>query len=124
LCTDAPRNSPIVLVVEDEPMLQELATAVLDDCGFSTLSAANASEAVAILQDRSDIQAVFTDVNMPGTMDGLSLAKLIHRCWPLIGVIVTSGRPVELEDLRRWGRFLPKPYAPAALVKALHEVVA
>ena len=82
----------IVLIVEDHLLVQITATARIEDGGLSTLVAGDADEAMAILTSRDDVAAVFTDIDMPGSMDGLALAAIIRRRWPQIQVVVTSGQ--------------------------------
>jgi CheY-like chemotaxis protein len=117
-------NIETVLVVEDEFLIRLCAVQTLEDAGYTTLEAANADEAMTILEQRGDIDAVFTDINMPGSVDGLEMARTIRRRWPPIALIVTSGklrpRPSEMPS----GRFLPKPYAQHQLTDALHALAA
>ena len=82
--------------------------------GFDAVEAANADEAIEILENRTDITVVFTDIQMPGSMDGLKLAQAVRGRWPPINMVTTSGRvDVRETDLPDGGRFLPKPYSPA-----------
>ena len=83
-------SKPIVLVVEDDANEMH-AVSLVADAGFDTVEASNADEAIAILEARKDIRIVFTDINMPGSMDGLRLAHAIRRRWPPIELILTSG---------------------------------
>ena len=91
--------------------------------GFDVLEAANADEAIAILEVRPDITLVFTDIQMPGSMDGLKLAAAIRGRWPPIKIIATSGR-VKLsdDDLPSGSRFVPKPYSAREIVRTLSEM--
>jgi CheY-like chemotaxis protein len=113
----------LVLVVEDEMLLRWNAVAMIEDAGFDVVEAANATEAIAILEDRNDIRIIFTDIQMPGSIDGLRLAHLVKTRWPPIKIITTSGllnvRDHELPD---GGRFLPKPYTHAEIAGVLHEL--
>jgi CheY-like chemotaxis protein len=113
----------IVLIVENEVLVRMCAVEMVEDAGYEAIEAANADEAVAILESRSDIRIVFTDVNMPGSMDGLKLARAIRDRWPPIHLIVTSGlaRP-GAGDIPTNGRFLAKPYEAAQLATALREL--
>ena len=115
-----PPPGPIVLVVEDEPLLLMNAVSIIEDAGFVVIEATNADEAVGILASRTDIRIVFTDIDMPGSMDGLKLAAAVRGRWPPIEIIVTSGQgsPTSAELPER-GIFLPKPYQPGTLVQAL-----
>ena len=86
---------PIILIVEDEPLLRLFAVDMIEDAGFDTIEAANATEAVAILEGRPDIRVVFTDVDMPLGLDGIGLAACIRDRWPPIKIIITSGKPLR-----------------------------
>jgi CheY-like chemotaxis protein len=114
----------VVLVVEDETMVRMNAVAVIEESGFEAVAARNADEAIEVLETRSDIQAVFTDVQMPGQMDGLSLAKVIRDRWPPVALLVTSGKRTVVEsELPNGGRFLPKPYLPSEIQAVLRELL-
>jgi CheY-like chemotaxis protein len=102
---------PVILVVEDEHLLRVTAVEMVEEAGFKALEASDAQEAIRILESRNDIRAVFTDVEMPGSMDGLKLARAVRDRWPPIRLIVTSGKgDVAAADLPLGGRFLGKPY--------------
>jgi CheY-like chemotaxis protein len=106
-----------VLVVEDEPLVRMNAADALADGGIMAWEAADAAEALTVLGEHPAIGLVFTDVNMPGEMDGLDLAHEIHQRRPDVGLIVTSGaRNVPDEQLPDSGTFLPKPYPTERLV--------
>jgi CheY-like chemotaxis protein len=92
--------------------------------GFDVLQAADADEAIEILEDRTDIRVTFTDIQMPGSMDGLRLAHAVRGRWPPIKIVTTSGRVnVRIDDLPEGGRFLPKPYDPGEIARTLRELV-
>jgi CheY-like chemotaxis protein len=96
-----------VLVVEDELLSRLHAASLVEDAGYSAIEAANADEAIAILEARKDIRIVFTDIDMPGSMDGLKLARAIRNRWPPIELILTSGHfSLRNGDLPARGRFL------------------
>lgn len=117
-------SRPVVLVVEDEPLLRWNTAAVIEEAGFEVVEAANAIEAISILERRLDIRIVLTDVQMPGSMDGLRLPYLISTRWPPIRIIATSGRlRLRDDDLPQGGRFLSKPYPMAELTGMLHEAI-
>ena len=105
------QRKTVVLVVEDEPIVRMFAVEGLEAEGFEVETAGNAAQALKCLESRLDIDVLFTDVTMPGVMDGLALAKAVHQRWPLIDIIITSGkqRPAhgEMPD-GAW--FVPKPY--------------
>jgi CheY-like chemotaxis protein len=113
----------IVLVVEDEMFIRLDAVDIIESAGFCVLQAANADEAIKLLETRLDISVVFTDIDMPGSMDGLKLAAAIRGRWPPIKIIATSGRfNIRDEDLPAGGRFFPKPYFAAQVTAALLEM--
>jgi CheY-like chemotaxis protein len=115
--------TPAILVVEDEPLLRLLAVDIVEDAGFAALSAATADEALAILEARADVRLVFTDIQMPGSMDGLRLAHAVRDRWPPVELIVTSGRGhIPANDLPDRGRFFPKPYDVEALSQAFRQM--
>jgi CheY-like chemotaxis protein len=119
---DKPRR-PIVLVVEDDHLLRLDATDMVESAGFEVIEAANADDAISILESRNDIAVVFTDIQMPGSMDGLKLARAVRGRWPPIKIVTTSGlRIIEETDLPEGGRFLPKPYSSVQVRGLLHEL--
>jgi CheY-like chemotaxis protein len=114
---------PVVLVVEDDCMLRLDAADMIKAAGFEVIEAANADEAIAILESRNDIAVIFTDIQMPGSMDGLRLARAVRGRWPPIKIITTSGqRIIEELDLPEGGRFLPKPYNRTQVSGVLREL--
>ena len=116
-------RGPVVLAVEDEPLILMLAVDMIRDAGFEPLWASNAEEAISILESRDDIRIVFTDINMPGSMDGIKLAQAVRGRWPPIKIIATSGQMTLSDaDLPEGGIFLPKPYAPEAISATLHAL--
>ena len=114
----------VVLIVDDDPLLRMLAVDVVEEAGFAAIEEGDADEAVALLEVRSDIALVFTDINMPGTMDGLKLAHAVRDRWPPVKIIVVSGqiRPGQ-EELPPNTRFFEKPYRAAAMVEELRSLV-
>jgi CheY-like chemotaxis protein len=116
---------PVVLIVEDEFLLRMHAAEMIGNSGFDVIEAGNADEAIAILEARPDIHVVFTDIQMPGSMDGLKLARFIRGRWPPIKIVATSGFVnVGKDDLPEGGRFVPKPYRPEHIVATLREMTA
>jgi CheY-like chemotaxis protein len=114
---------PVVLIVEDEFLLRMDAVDMIKAAGFDVVEAANADEAIEILEARLDITVVFTDIQMPGSMDGLRLAQAVRGRWPPIKIVATSGRVhVRENDLPAGGRFLPKPYSPREVTGVLREL--
>src|SRR6188768_3442956 len=115
---------PVVLVVEDESLIRSTAVDMVQDAGFDAIAASDADEAIRVLESRDDIRAVFTDVHMPGSMDGLRLARVVRNRWPPVALIVTSGQTNVLEtDLPTGGRFLRKPYAAVQIETALQQLI-
>jgi DNA-binding NtrC family response regulator len=111
---DNPRE---VLVVEDEPLVRMVAADALADKGIMAWEAADADEALHVLDEHPSIGLVFTDVNMPGEMNGLGLAHEVSVRRPDVSLIVTSGAvTIADEDLPDHGSFLPKPYPTERLV--------
>lgn len=100
-----------VLVVEDEPLILMNAVDFFQDAGFKVYEAANADEAIRLLEAHDDIRILFTDVDMPGSMNGLALAFAVRDRWPPVQIIVTSGfARLAKMDLPTGGLFVPKPY--------------
>jgi CheY-like chemotaxis protein len=120
----AESKRPVVLIVEDEFLLRMNAVDMIQAAGFDVVEAANADEAIDILEARPDITVVFTDIQMPGSMDGLKLAHAVKGRWPPIKIVATSGHvSVTQEDLPDGGRFVPKPYSPHQIAGVLREVI-
>lgn len=113
----------VVLVVEDEALIRMNAVHIVEEAGFAAVEACNADEAIRILESRDDIRAVFTDINMSGSMDGWKLAHAIRGRWPPLHLIVTSGLSVQDRgQMPANGRFICKPYTGGQLVAALREL--
>jgi CheY-like chemotaxis protein len=111
------------LIVEDEFLIRMDAVDMIKSAGFDVAEAENADEAVAILERRLDITVVFTDVQMPGSMDGLKLAAAVRGRWPPIKIVATSGMAkVGKDDLPPRSRFLPKRYSAREIVATLREL--
>jgi CheY-like chemotaxis protein len=116
---------PVVLIVEDELLLRMNAVDMIEAAGFEVVEAANADEAIEILEARRDISVVFTDIQMPGSMDGLKLVRAVRGRWPPIKIVATSGHiGVAQTDLPEGGRFVPKPYSPGQVMDVLRELTA
>jgi two-component sensor histidine kinase/CheY-like chemotaxis protein len=113
-----------VLVVEDEMVLRMRAVDIVEDAGFTSVEAVNADEAIAILESRSDIDLLFTDIQMPGSMDGLKLAHAVHDRWPAIKIILVSGQ-VKPSDAERPAdsRFFGKPLGVGQMINELQAMV-
>ncbi len=122
---DAPLNTPpsIVLIVEDDPLLRMLTVSEVEAAGFQTLEAADADQAVALLESRSDVAFLFTDIDMPGSIDGLKLAHTVRDRWPPIKTLIVSGRVrPQPNELPPDSRFLEKPYGSADMIAALRAL--
>jgi len=115
---------PNVLVVEDEMVLRMRAVDIVHDAGFNPVEAVNADEALSILESRSDISLLFTDIQMPGTIDGLKLAHAVHSRWPAIKIILVSGQ-VKLTDAEKPAdsRFFGKPLQDTQMIAELQKMV-
>src|SRR5258708_3128388 len=118
------RPTAKVLVVEDEMMLRMRAADIVEDAGFMPVEAVNADDALAILESRSDIDLLFTDIQMPGTMDGLKLAHAVHARWPSIKIMLVSGQvtPTETEKPVN-SRFYGKPLEVKKMIAELQEML-
>jgi two-component sensor histidine kinase/CheY-like chemotaxis protein len=121
--TDSP-EVPNVLVVEDEMVLRMRAVDIVEDAGFCPVEAVNADEAISILESRSDISLLFTDIQMPGSMDGLKLAHAVHDRWPAIKIILVSGQvtPTDAEKPAD-SRFFGKPLGVEKMISELQAMV-
>jgi two-component system, response regulator PdtaR len=121
-----PRSMAIgVLIVEDEFLLRADAVEFMETSGFAVYEASNADEAIAILERHADIRAVFTDIQMPGSMDGLKLAHYVRGRWPPVKLIITSGRArPPAEDMPAGSGFVGKPYLLEKVVNDLRAMVA
>jgi CheY-like chemotaxis protein len=109
---------PTVLVVEDEPLIRDMVSEELILAGFDVVQVRNADEAIGVLEARLDIHLVFTDIDMPGSMDGLKLAAAVRDRWPPINIIITTGkvRPLTIPVN---ALFIPKPYLGSNVVAAM-----
>lgn len=116
-------SAALVLVVDDDFLVRMNAVFLLEEAGFDTVQAGSADEAITLLEARSDIRVVFTDINMPGSMDGLALAHAIRRRWPPVELVLTSGyERVQDEEMPERGLFLGKPYQPTELVRVVQSL--
>jgi CheY-like chemotaxis protein len=112
-----------VLVVEDDPILLMEAMDLVEDAGLTAYGARNADAAIGLLERHPDIRILFSDVEMPGTMDGLKLARAVRDRWPPVTIIMTSGRlKVSADDMPENGMFFAKPYPPSDIVKTLNRI--
>lgn len=115
----------VVLIVEDEPLIRMAAADMLAEFGFQSLEANNADEALLILEQRRDIAILFTDIEMPGSMNGLELAHAVHDIWPPVKIMMTSGRVLlKQADLPDGAQFVSKPYSQSAMTRILTKLAA
>ena len=118
-------KQPVVLLVEDEPLVRTLQVDILREAEFWVLEAEDADEAFEILKQRPDVRVVLTDVDMPGSLDGFEFARLVAQGWPEVGVLVISGKTAPAPgDIPRTAMFAPKPLRPAALVDKIQTLLA
>jgi two-component system, response regulator PdtaR len=114
----------VVLVVEDEFLIRLNTVDMVEEAGFDTLEAGNADEALQVLEGHPEIAIVFTDINMPGSMNGIELAELVAEHWPRVRVVLTSGRVLlRDEDLPDEDRFIPKPFDEVQLSNVLRGLI-
>jgi CheY-like chemotaxis protein len=120
-----PGHGPVVLVVEDDALVRLNAMAMVEEAGFEAIAASDADQAVRVLEGRDDTRAVFTDVHMPGSIDGLGLARVVAKRWPAVVLLLTSGiMDITQCDLPRRARFLRKPYVTSEVETILRDLMA
>jgi CheY-like chemotaxis protein len=111
-------------VVEDEMLLRMRAIGMVEDAGYTSVEAVDADEAIAILESRSDIVLLFTDIQMPGSMDGLKLAHAVHERWPPIKIILVSGQLKRAHiDVPVDSRFFGKPLEAKKMIAAMRNMI-
>jgi two-component system, response regulator PdtaR len=116
---------PTILIVEDEPLIRMCAVDFAEEAGYAALEAKDAGEALAFLEGPADIAVLFTDITLPGPLDGLELADLVAARWPGIKVMLASGALTGLGAEVAPGAFrLPKPYGLDQFLQALEAVTA
>ncbi|EIM31182.1 response regulator [Microvirga lotononidis] len=122
MTTDRPT---LILVVEDEALVRMLVSDILtEEGGYRVIEAVNAEEALTLLEARDDVRLVFTDVDMPGPLNGFALARIVAEQFAGLKVIVTSGRTTpDMEDPPAAIPFLPKPYAPSVLIRLVRDAL-
>lgn len=117
------KANDLVLVVEDEALIRMSSADAIRDLGFEVLEAVDADHAVSLLESVPGITVVFTDIQMPGSMDGLLLAAVVRDRWPPIALLVTSGKLCPgSSDMPTGARFISKPYLPSELKQQLHSL--
>jgi DNA-binding NtrC family response regulator len=120
---DRPVIPAVVLVVEDEMLLRVRAVDMVEDAGYTSVEAVDAAQAIAILESRSDIVLVFTDIQMPGSMDGLGLAHAVHERWPPIKIILVSGQLKIDIEIPANSRFFGKPIEAKAMIAQIQSMI-
>ena len=113
-----------ILVVEDEALIRLWVADILEENGFSVLEAKDADAALKVLESRPDVKLLFTDVQMPGSLNGMELAREVHARWPHILLVITSGRerPTRAE-IPDDGRFVAKPYSGEELLVQVNDLM-
>jgi|HubBroStandDraft_5_1064220.scaffolds.fasta_scaffold18756_3 CheY-like chemotaxis protein len=115
---------PLALVVDDEELLRMYAAGVLEDHGFKVVEAENAAAALNALEANSNVRLLFTDIQMPGKLNGMDLAREVHARWPDVLLVITSGQtrpnPADIPDD---GRFIKKPYRAADLLSEVDDLM-
>lgn len=118
------KDSPTILVVDDEALLRWHATDMLTDHGYTVLEADNAASALRTLEERPDVRLLFTDIQMPGACNGIDLARKVHDRWPYVLLLVTSGGvTVAEEDMPDHGKFVAKPYRDDDIISRIDSMV-
>jgi DNA-binding NtrC family response regulator len=122
---DRAKTPPIVLVVEDDIMLRMRAVDIVEDAGYTPVEAVDADKAFGILQSRSsDIALLFTDIQMPGSMDGLELAHAVYERWPQLKIILVSGQlKLSSADIPRDSRFFGKPLVSGQIIAEMQDMI-
>ncbi len=119
------KSRQTVLVVEDEGLVRLDAAEILREAGFAVVEAANADEALAVVAGGENVDLLFTDINMPGPIDGLELARRVNRLEPRIHLLLTSGKASPTRDeIPDSGEFIPKPYSAQAVTRAVSTMLA
>lgn len=121
---DCPQNPVVVLVVEDETLLRMNAVCMVEDAGYIAIEAADAKAAVEVLESRSDVALLLTDVQMPGPMDGIGLVHAVQERWPPIKIIVVSGGVKQVGvDIPADCRFFGKPLQEEEVVAEMRDLL-
>lgn len=118
-----PSDRPTILLVEDELLVRLWTADELRDAGFHVIEAANADEALSLLRDDGPVDLLMTDIHMPGSMDGLRLARLVHAIWPGLKIVVVSAH-MQAVDGDTIDAFFAKPYDPARVATRIRELLA
>ncbi|GGE07258.1 response regulator [Aureimonas endophytica] len=114
----------VALVAEDEPLLRMEAADTLEEAGFTVLEAATSDAALRHLEAHGSIELLFTDIEMPGPIDGIGLAREVAQRWPGVSIVVCSGRySLQPGDLPRQARFIAKPFTPDLMIQAIETAM-
>jgi two-component system, response regulator PdtaR len=117
-------KSKAILVVEDETLIRLWAADLLEENGFSVIEAKDADAALKVLECRPDVNLLFTDVQMPGSLNGMELAREVHARWPRILLVITSGRERPMRsEIPDDGRFVAKPYSAEELLGQVKDLL-
>jgi CheY-like chemotaxis protein len=112
----------LVLVVEDDLLLSLDISEALKDEGYDVIDVANADDAIKVLETRNDIRTIFTDIDLPGSMDGLKLAAAVRDRWPPVNIIVATGmRAPRRDEMPARSLFIAKPYRSAKVLEAVRS---
>jgi len=118
-----PGDAATILVVEDETLTRMIGADMIAAAGFRVIEAASADEALIILEG-AEVELMFSDVDMPGSMDGLALAEIVHARWPNVRLLLTSGHHLLADaDIPDDGRFLAKPYDHRSVVAKIRTML-
>jgi two-component system, response regulator PdtaR len=110
----------IIIVAEDDFIMSEYLSGILIEKGYSVIAVANADDAIAMLETRNDVRMLITDINMPGSLNGLNLAATVRDRWPQIKIIITTGRDrPKIEEVPEGSLYLRKPYTPGSVMAAV-----
>jgi CheY-like chemotaxis protein len=121
---DRTKIPPIVLIVEDDMILRMRSVDIVEDAGYTPVEAVDADEALGILQSRSDIALLFTDIQMPGSMDGLQLAHAVYERWPQLKIILVSGQlKLSSAEIPRDSRFFGKPVVSDEIITEMQDMI-
>lgn len=126
MCTYSDAVEKKVLIVEDEPLIRIMAKDIVEDAGFSVLDVGNADDALVLMNSYHNIRVIFTDVDMPGSIDGIEFATIVKERWPHVGIIIASGHRYlrDQTDMPAGSIFLSKPYDVQRLNDTLCAMVA
>lgn len=117
------KTLPAILVVEDEPLIRMEAVDMIEDAGFKVYEAADADAAIKLMEEHDDIGILFTDIDMPGSMDGMKLAAYVRDRWPPVAIVIASGKvDFTAMQLPEGSTFFPKPYPTDKVSKTLGDI--